>query len=65
MLPYKEEDKQHLERKRHIGNDIVIIVFQDVDPAKKDACPSFEISTLVSHQNHVVCAVRPTDGGYR
>ena len=29
MLPYCKTDKQQLARKRHIGNDIVAIVFQD------------------------------------
>ncbi|NWS13121.1 RPGP1 protein, partial [Pachyramphus minor] len=28
-LPYTEGDAQQLQRKRHIGNDIVAIVFQD------------------------------------
>ena len=29
LLPFKEKgDNQQLERKRHIGNDIVAIVFQ-------------------------------------
>ncbi|KCV73346.1 signal-induced proliferation-associated 1 [Fonticula alba] len=29
MLPHKEGDTQQLERKRHIGNDIVVVVFCD------------------------------------
>ncbi|KAI8929244.1 hypothetical protein BC831DRAFT_518847 [Entophlyctis helioformis] len=29
LLPFRQEDKQQLERKRHIGNDIVVIIFQD------------------------------------
>ena len=29
LLPYNKNDTQQLERKRHIGNDIVAIVFQD------------------------------------
>ncbi|XP_031422503.1 rap1 GTPase-activating protein 1 isoform X8 [Clupea harengus] len=29
MLPYTEGDTQQLQRKRHIGNDIVAVVFQD------------------------------------
>lgn len=29
MLPYSTIDAQQLERKRHIGNDLVTIVFQD------------------------------------
>jgi len=29
LLPYNANDLQQLERKRHVGNDIVTIVFQD------------------------------------
>lgn len=29
LLPYNKNDSQQLERKRHIGNDIVAIVFQE------------------------------------
>ena len=29
LLPYSESDKQQLQRKRHIGNDIVAVVFQE------------------------------------
>ena len=29
FLPHKENDDQQLEKKRHIGNDRVAIVFQD------------------------------------
>lgn len=29
LLPYNKNDSQQLERKRHIGNDIVAVVFQD------------------------------------
>lgn len=28
LLPYSESDRQQLQRKRHIGNDIVAVVFQ-------------------------------------
>lgn len=29
LLPFSKTDNQQLERKRHIGNDIVTIIFQD------------------------------------
>lgn len=29
LLPFSAKDSQHLEKKRHIGNDRVTIVFQD------------------------------------
>eukprot|EP00005_Dracoamoeba_jomungandri_P006859 CAMPEP_0174266906 /NCGR_PEP_ID=MMETSP0439-20130205/31892_1 /TAXON_ID=0 /ORGANISM="Stereomyxa ramosa, Strain Chinc5" /LENGTH=724 /DNA_ID=CAMNT_0015354155 /DNA_START=512 /DNA_END=2686 /DNA_ORIENTATION=+ len=31
MLPYDDENKQQLHRKRHIGNDVCIIIFLDGD----------------------------------
>ena len=31
LLPFSESDKQQLQRKRHIGNDIVAVVFQEAN----------------------------------
>jgi len=31
LLPYSRDNRQQVERKRHIGNDIVNIVFVDID----------------------------------
>ncbi|CAB1332490.1 unnamed protein product, partial [Coregonus sp. 'balchen'] len=45
MLPYSKENKQQVERKRHIGNDIVTIVFQEGE----DTSPSFKPSMIRSH----------------
>jgi RAP1 GTPase activating protein 1 len=28
-IPFTPEDRQQVERKRHLGNDIVVIVFRD------------------------------------
>lgn len=30
MLPYTPDDPQQLARKRHLGNDVVVIIFQEV-----------------------------------
>lgn len=35
MLPFNPKDPQQLERKRHIGNDIVVILFQEGDTIYK------------------------------
>ncbi|KAF2068661.1 hypothetical protein CYY_010012 [Polysphondylium violaceum] len=51
MLPFNEKDKQQLERKRHIGNDIVVIVFQDGDTV-------YRPTTISSRQVHVVLLVK-------
>lgn len=57
LLPFSEKEKQQLERKRHIGNDIVIIVFQDSDTP-------FDISTITSQQIQVVFVVKNADNCY-
>nr|XP_015222407.1 PREDICTED: GTPase-activating Rap/Ran-GAP domain-like protein 3 isoform X2 [Lepisosteus oculatus] len=54
MLPYSKENKQQVERKRHIGNDIVTIVFQEGD----DMSPSFKPSMIRSHFTHIFALVR-------
>uniref|UniRef100_A0A8C1IYN1 GTPase-activating Rap/Ran-GAP domain-like protein 3 n=1 Tax=Cyprinus carpio TaxID=7962 RepID=A0A8C1IYN1_CYPCA len=54
MLPYSKENKQQVERKRHIGNDIVTIVFQEGD----DTSPSFKPSMIRSHFTHIFALVR-------
>ncbi|KAI9137073.1 hypothetical protein BKA69DRAFT_62166 [Paraphysoderma sedebokerense] len=57
-LPHVAGDKQQIEKKRHIGNDIVLIIFQDSDTP-------FALNTLTSKQNHVIAFVKPEGDGYR
>lgn len=52
MLPYSTQNMQQLERKRHIGNDVVVIVFQD------SSVPPFKPSTITSKFNHVYIVVQ-------
>jgi len=52
MLPFNPKDKQQLERKRHIGNDIVIIIFQEGETVYKP-------TTISSRQVQVVFLVKP------
>uniref|UniRef100_A0ABI8AMB8 Signal-induced proliferation-associated 1 n=1 Tax=Felis catus TaxID=9685 RepID=A0ABI8AMB8_FELCA len=52
MLPYTPNNQQQLLRKRHIGNDIVTIVFQE--PGSKPFCPA----TIRSHFQHIFLVVR-------
>nr|XP_015798528.2 GTPase-activating Rap/Ran-GAP domain-like protein 3 isoform X4 [Nothobranchius furzeri] len=54
MLPYSKDNKQQVERKRHIGNDIVTIVFQEGD----DASSSFKPSMIRSHFTHIFALVK-------
>eukprot|EP00029_Vermamoeba_vermiformis_P005869 TRINITY_DN2152_c0_g1_i1.p1 TRINITY_DN2152_c0_g1~~TRINITY_DN2152_c0_g1_i1.p1 ORF type:complete len:549 (+),score=190.02 TRINITY_DN2152_c0_g1_i1:44-1690(+) len=56
MLPYNASDRQQLERKRHLGNDIVVIVFVD-------GTSTYDPSTIKSHFNHVVFIVQPELSG--
>jgi len=51
LLPFNPKDKQQLERKRHIGNDIVVILFQEGDTV-------YRPTTISSRQVHVVFLVK-------
>jgi len=53
MLPAGEDELQQLGRKRHIGNDIVVIIFLDSDQEEP-----LDPSIFVSDFNHVFCVVR-------
>ncbi|CAJ0952415.1 unnamed protein product [Ranitomeya imitator] len=45
MLPYSKDNRQQVERKRHIGNDIVTIVFQEGE----ELSSAFKPSMIRSH----------------
>ena len=52
LLPYTKNDRQQLQRKCHIGNDIVTIVFQDGETP-------FSPEMITSHFLHAFIVVRP------
>jgi len=52
LLPYSLTNSQQVERKRHLGNDIVILVFHTGKGEFNPAC-------FRSHFNHVFIVVRP------
>lgn len=54
MLPYTEGDPQQLQRKRHIGNDIVAVVFQESNTP-------FSPKMIASHFLHAFIVVQPLD----
>ncbi|XP_068208999.1 rap1 GTPase-activating protein 1 [Palaemon carinicauda] len=54
LLPYTENDPQQLQRKRHIGNDIVAVVFQE------DNTP-FSPDMIASHFLHAYIVVQAVD----
>ncbi|KAL5255160.1 hypothetical protein ACHWQZ_G014555 [Mnemiopsis leidyi] len=52
LLPYTENDRQQVVRKRHIGNDIVTVIFQE-----PGSCP-LTPAQFRSHYQHVFILVR-------
>ncbi|XP_051164393.1 uncharacterized protein LOC127283500 isoform X3 [Leptopilina boulardi] len=52
LLPYEKHDTQKLQRKRHIGNDIVCVVFLEADNT------SFSPACIKSHFLHTFILVR-------
>lgn len=54
MLPYTDNDPQQLQRKRHIGNDIVAIVFQEQNTP-------FSPDMIASHFLHAFIVVEVLD----
>ena len=53
LLPYNPHDLQQLERKRHLGNDIIVIVFREQSSAP------FDPHIIKSHFNFVFVVVHP------
>ncbi len=59
LLPMQPNDKQRLERKRHLGNDVVVIVFQE----NEDSGMPFNPNWMHSEMNHVFVVVAPARDG--
>lgn len=55
LLPNQPADTQKIERKRHIGNDIVVVLFKEMTGLDD----KMDLLTFVSHFNHVFCIVSP------
>ena len=53
FLPHRDGDEQRLDKKRHLGNDVVLIVFCDSDNVK------FDPLEIHSQFNHVFVVVVP------
>lgn len=52
MLPFTQNDRQQLTRKRHIGNDVVTIIFQE------EGSLPFSPKNIRSHFQHIFIIVR-------
>ncbi|XP_060820982.1 GTPase-activating Rap/Ran-GAP domain-like protein 3 isoform X4 [Bombus pascuorum] len=59
MLPYSKDNPQQLERKRHIGNDIVNIVYTD----DSNAIDTFNPNCIKSQFTHVFAVVSAEENG--
>ncbi|OON24049.1 Rap/ran-GAP [Opisthorchis viverrini] len=55
LLPFSTENRQQIERKRHVGNDIVNIIF--VDGIEPDAQPSWMPSMMKTHFTRILYSV--------
>lgn len=55
LLPYNEGCEQQLERKRHIGNDVVLIVFQN------GSDEPYSPDTVTTHFHHIIAVVQRCD----
>lgn len=55
FLPYNASDPQQIMRKRHIGNDVVMILF-------KEGTTAFSPDCIRSRLNHVFIVVQPLEG---
>lgn len=56
MLKHVETDSQHLDKKRHIGNDVCVIIFKETNGKKDD---EVDLSTFLTQFNHVFIVVTP------
>jgi len=56
LLPFSPANRQQLERKRHIGNDVVVLVFQDGQTG------GFNPKTITSKFNHVYAVIQKVQG---
>eukprot|EP01117_Protostelium_nocturnum_P013962 TRINITY_DN5265_c0_g1_i1.p1 TRINITY_DN5265_c0_g1~~TRINITY_DN5265_c0_g1_i1.p1 ORF type:complete len:941 (-),score=379.38 TRINITY_DN5265_c0_g1_i1:45-2867(-) len=52
MLPHFKADVQQVEKKRHLGNDIVVIIFND-------STEPYSPHTIKTEFNHVYCIIQP------
>ena len=64
MLPHSAKDEQQLERKRHLGNDICVIIW--LDGGSLNDLQAYDPSVIKSEFNHAFILVQPVVGvGYR
>ncbi|KAL7716205.1 Rap/Ran GTPase activating protein [Entamoeba marina] len=52
MLNHVNDDEQYLDKKRHIGNDVCVIIF-------KEGNEDIDLASFVSQLNHIFIIIRP------
>jgi hypothetical protein len=55
LLPYRPGDPQQIERKRHLGNDVVLLVFKEASGPREQISPT----TFKSNFNRTSIGERP------
>ena len=55
-LHHDESDEQFISKKRHIGNDVVVIIFKETDDNPEDI---IKLASLISHYNQIYIVVSP------
>eukprot|EP01088_Endostelium_zonatum_P018611 TRINITY_DN6026_c0_g1_i1.p1 TRINITY_DN6026_c0_g1~~TRINITY_DN6026_c0_g1_i1.p1 ORF type:complete len:1112 (+),score=292.68 TRINITY_DN6026_c0_g1_i1:171-3506(+) len=68
FLPYSNDDLQQLERKRHLGNDIVVIVFQSGSTPFPADCIKSEFNhvfIIIQRENPSIKCVDPAEEKYK
>ncbi|XP_055846645.1 GTPase-activating Rap/Ran-GAP domain-like protein 3 isoform X2 [Episyrphus balteatus] len=67
LLPFSRDNRQQVERKRHIGNDIVNIVFIDQNANNTDKIlpTSFDPMWIKSQFTHIFAVVTKVENTYR
>jgi len=60
LLKHVPDDKQHISKKRHIGNDVVVIIYQDeiISASNEVTNYSFSPALISSSYNHIFVVVR-------
>eukprot|EP00727_Mastigamoeba_balamuthi_P009249 m51a1_g4947 hypothetical protein (688) ;mRNA; f:324931-328005 len=57
MLPYTANDSQFVDRKRHIGNDVAVVIFKE----RASADDTVDVCSFLSNFNHVFVVVSPEE----
>lgn len=57
LLPFSKDNRQQVERKRHIGNDIVNIVYVDLEDATEEVQSFFNPTYIKSQFTRILILI--------